>query len=222
MATRKALTARQREVLDFITLYIGENGYPPTIREIGAQMNIRSTNGVNDHLKALEKKGYIIKDDLKSRALRLTQPEKPRAAPSPKQVVSGSQVEIPLVGRVAAGEPILAVENHSEKFHFDTQLLPDASDLFALRIKGDSMIEVGIRNDDLVFVRRGARASNGQIVIAMIEGEATCKTYYHEGDRVRLQPENAELEPIIVHESDFRESMILGTVVGVFRRYRSA
>jgi repressor LexA len=215
-ATRAKLTARQREALDFINHCIDERGFPPTMREIGEQMGIRSTNGVNDHLKALERKGYLQRDYLKSRALR--------TADSP-QLVS-----VPLVGDVAAGQPALAIEQAEETLRLDKALLghagnvhaPSAAgadgELFALRVKGESMIEDGIFDGDYVFVRRQQSARKGETVVAMVDDEATVKRFYPEQGRVRLQPANSEMEPIYVGADEGRELSILGIVVGVFRR----
>lgn len=201
---RAKLTDRQREVLDFITHCIEERGFPPTMREIGEQMGIRSTNGVNDHLKALERKGYLQRDYLKSRALR--------TADSPQMV------NVPLVGDVAAGLPVLAVEQAEETLRMDRSLLGKGDDLFALRVSGDSMIEDGIFDGDYVFVRRQVSARSGETVVARIDEEATVKRFYPEGGRIRLQPANASMEPIYVDPSAGQEMQVLGVVVGVFRR----
>ena len=212
----KRLTARQREILDYITASISDRGYPPTIREIGREMGIRSTNGVNDHLKALERKGYLRRDDLKSRAMRpVKMPDAPGPAANSDDL---DTVEIPLLGRVAAGEPILAVEQAEDSVKVDRVLLGGHREVFALRIVGESMIEDGIFDGDYVFVKKTPTANTGDIVIALIDEEATCKRYYPEGERIRFQPANSEMEPIYVHKRDFRETMIIGRVVGVYRR----
>ncbi len=212
----KRLTARQREILDYITASIVERGYPPTIREIGREMGIRSTNGVNDHLKALERKGHLKRDDLKSRAMRpVKMPEMPGPAANSDDV---DTVLIPLLGRVAAGEPILAIEQAEDSVRVDRVLLGGHREVFALRIVGESMIEDGIFDGDYVFVKKTPTASTGDIVIALIDDEATCKRYYPEGERIRFQPANSAMEPIYVHKKDFRETMIIGRVVGVYRR----
>lgn len=216
----KRLTARQREILDYITDSIADRGYPPTIREIGKTMGIRSTNGVNDHLKALERKGFLRRDDLKSRAMRpVKQPgegDEPVVANDdrdPRDII-----DVPLLGRVAAGEPILAVEDAEDSVRVDRVLLGGHREVFALRIVGESMIEDGIFDGDYVFVKKTPTAAPGDIVIALIDDEATCKRYHPEGDRIRFQPANASMEPIYVHRRDFRETMIIGRVVGVYRR----
>lgn len=202
----KGLTDRQQEILEFISTSIQDRGYPPTIREIGEHMGIRSTNGVNDHLKALERKGFLRRDDLKSRAMR------------PVHLDDADVIEIPVLGKVAAGQPILAVEDAEDTVRIDRCLVGGEREMFALRIVGDSMIGDGIHDGDYVFIRKSPTARSGDIVIAMIEDEATCKRYYPEGDRIRFQPANAALAPIFVHRRDFRETMILGKVVGVYRR----
>jgi repressor LexA len=210
----KGLTDRQKQILDFITVYITEQGYPPTIREIGKQMGIRSTNGVNDHLKALERKGYLRRDDLKSRAMRPVGLGVPAKASPPVDDL----VRVPVLGRVAAGQPILAMEESDDFVRMDPALLGQEGEVFALRIVGESMIEDGIFDGDYVFVRQGATANRGDTVIALIDGEATCKRYYPEGDRIRFEPANQSMEPIYVHRRDYRDTMLLGRVVAVFRR----
>jgi len=209
---RDLLTDRQREILDFITRSITSRGYPPTLREIGTHFGIRSTNGVNDHLRALEKKGYLQREDLKSRALRpVTALGKPREAAS-------EVVDVPLLGRVAAGVPLLAVENVNETVRVDRFFIGQTREVFALRVKGDSMIEDGIFDGDYIFVRKQLNASKGETVVAMIEGEATVKRYYPEGDVIRFQPANAAMQPILVRKRDFKSVNLLGVVVGVYRR----
>lgn len=216
----KGLTSRQREILDFITRSIQQNGYPPTIREIGQHMGIRSTNGVNDHLKALERKGFLTRTDLKSRAMRPTHMVEAKPDPVVESPAANTDdiVQIPVLGRVAAGEPILAVEHAEDTVRIDRFLLGGQREVFALRIVGESMIEDGIFDGDYVFVRKTPSANKGDTVIALIDGSATCKRFYPEGDRIRLQPANASMAPIYIHKRDFRETMILGKVVGVYRR----
>ncbi|MBN2362270.1 MAG: transcriptional repressor LexA [Deltaproteobacteria bacterium] len=209
------LTDRQAEVLRFIERRIVEQGYPPTLREIGEELGIRSLNGVNDHLKALERKGLLARDGHRSRALALARRSDGlvRAA-----LAAGRTVTVPLCGRVAAGEPILAVEQAEQSVTIDSFLVGDATRVYALKVVGDSMIEDGIFDGDFLFVRKQPTADRGSIVVAMIEGEATVKRFYPERDRIRFQPANSRLKPIYVRRSEFRETMILGTVVGVFRR----
>src|SRR5688572_19374543 len=172
MAERGYLTDRQKDVLEFIQESISGRGYPPTLREIGEKMGIRSTNGVNDHLKALEKKGYLAREDLKSRALRPLKMDglvKLEAAAQDDDLV-----EVPVVGRVAAGAPLLAVENVSDTVKVDRFFLGSspAKETFALRVKGDSMIDDGIHDGDFIFVRKSLTADKGDIVVALIEDEA--------------------------------------------------
>jgi repressor LexA len=226
-----ALTQRQREILDFISASIAERGFPPTLREIGEHFHIRSTNGVNDHLKALEKKGHLRREDLKSRAMRPVLPDgsgemvplrRPAMGTGNVQLVSSGDdmAEIPILGRVAAGEPILAVENVTDTVRIDRMLIGASAgrELFGLRIVGESMIEDGIFDGDYVFVKKTPSAHAGDIVVAMIEGEATVKRYYPEGDRIRFQPANSNMTPIIVRRSEFKSVDIIGIVVGVYRR----
>ncbi|HTA19952.1 MAG TPA: transcriptional repressor LexA [Polyangia bacterium] len=223
--TRGVLTDRQQEILGFITQSIEERGYPPTLREIGEHFGIRSTNGVNDHLRALEKKGHLQREDLKSRALR------PVGAPASASAANASRkddprlsdmVEIPVVGRVAAGLPLLAVENVQDTVHVDRFFIGQSREVFALRVKGESMIEDGIFDGDYIFVKKQLQASRGDIVVAMISGpsgdEATVKRYYPEGDSIRFQPANAAMQPIIVKKKDFRSVNLIGIVVGVYRK----
>ncbi len=201
----KGLTKRQKVVLDFIQRCIETRGYPPTLREIGAHMDIHSTNGVNDHLKALEKKGFLKRDDMKSRALR------------PTHEVRRDMMEVPILGRVAAGEPLLAVEDSQESVKVDRSLLQGSREVFALRVKGDSMIEAGILEGDTIFVRRQREARRGEIVVALIGDEATVKYYFPERDYVRFQPGNASMAPILVRKDDHKSVRILGLVVGLYR-----
>jgi repressor LexA len=221
--TRGVLTDRQREILDFITQSIDERGYPPTLREIGVHFGIRSTNGVNDHLRALEKKGHLQREDLKSRALR------PVGAAGPASSALGAArraedrrmadvVEIPVVGRVAAGLPLLAVENVQDTVHVDKFFIGQTREVFALRVKGESMIEDGIFDGDYIFVRKQLQANRGDIVVAMIEDEATVKRYYPEGDNIRFQPANSAMQPIIVKKRDWKSVNLIGIVVGVYRK----
>ena len=223
-----ALTQRQRDILDFISASIMERGFPPTLREIGEHFNIRSTNGVNDHLKALEKKGHLRREDLKSRAMRPVLPDGSgevvplRRTPmgtGVMEVVTGDDMaEVPILGRVAAGQPILAVENATDTVRIDRVLIGGHREVFGLRIVGESMIEDGIFDGDYVFVNKTPAARAGDIVVAMIEGEATVKRYYPEGDSIRFQPANSNMQPIIVRKSEFRSVDIIGIVVGVYRK----
>ncbi|HEY5951542.1 MAG TPA: transcriptional repressor LexA [Kofleriaceae bacterium] len=225
----EALTQRQREILDFISASIVERGFPPTLREIGEHFNIRSTNGVNDHLKALEKKGHLRREDLKSRAMRPVLPDgsgeiipmgRRAMGTGDVQLISDNDdmAEIPILGKVAAGQPILAVEAATDTVKVDRVLVGNHREVFGLRIVGESMIEDGIFDGDYVFVKKTPSAHTGDIVVAMIDGEATVKRYYPEGDRIRFQPANQNMSPIIVRRADFKSVDIIGIVVGVYRK----
>lgn len=215
----QGLTHRQQMVLDFIRTQIHERGYPPTLREIGSFMGIRSTNGVNDHLQALERKGYLKRDDMKSRALVPT-----AAMPAPASSLDSRAthdpdfVDVPVLGRIAAGVPALAEENMQDSVRVDRVLLGGAREVFALRVKGDSMIGAGIHDGDYLFVRKQPTARNGQIVVALIDSEATVKYFFAERDVVRLLPANESYRPIVVRRQDFRETQVLGVVVGLYRK----
>lgn len=193
------LTTRQRDVLDFISAKINGRGYGPTVREIGEQFEINSPNGVMCHLKALEKKGLITREPNMSRAIQLT---------------SAAQEErgMPLVGQIAAGSLTEAIEQ-AERFEFET-FFPPKKNQYALRVKGDSMIEAAIADGDIVIVRKTKTAHKGDIVVAMTdEGEATLKYWYPEKNRIRLQPANSDMEPIYC-----RNVEVLGVVTGVVRQ----
>ena len=212
------LTDRQREILSFIVKETENRGFPPTIREIGEEMDIRSTNGVNDHLKALERKGYLTRGEQQSRSLVPTKRARFHLGLGNRRDIG--LIEVPLVGRVAAGAPILAAENIEDSIKIDSSLIGLSKDVFALKVKGESMIEDGIFDGDIVFVRKASTAQNGEIVVAMIEEEATVKRYFPEGDRIRLQPANSAMQPIYVSKSEARNTFIAGIVVGVYRRIK--
>ena len=219
----QGLTQRQQMVLDFIRQSIVDRGYPPTLREIGARMGIRSTNGVNDHLRALERKGYLTREDMKSRALRPTN----LAAQALGELEGvglevpandADMVEIPVVGRVAAGLPLLAEEHIIDTVRIDRSLVKGGREVFGLKVHGDSMIDAGILSGDYIFVKKQLTASRGEIVVALIGDEATVKYYFPEKDHVRFQPANKNMAPIYVRAADFKPTMLLGVVVGVYRR----
>lgn len=212
---RPALTQRQAQALQYISHCLTARGYPPTLREIGEHMGIKSTNGVNDHLKALERKGYLVREELKSRALRPID-----YVDQTQKAANDDSIEVSIIGRVAAGAPILAEENVIDRVTVDRYFLGAAQgkEVFGLVVRGQSMIDDGIHDGDYIFVRKQSTANTGEIVVAMIDGEATCKRYYHEGNRVRLQPANEAMEPIYVSSDEFRSIGILGKVVGVYRR----
>ena len=204
------LAPRQREVLEVIASWVQQRGIPPSLREIGDVLGIRSTNGVADHIKALVRKGYIerVSGSGIARGLRLT-------AKCTGTFHESSTVVVPIVGQVAAGAPILAQENYDGSIHVDSSMVPAGSTVFALRIRGDSMIGDGILDGDTVFVKQQSTARKGEIVIAMVEDEATCKRFYNEGDHVRLQPSNPDMAPILVAAN--QPLVLLGVVVGLYR-----
>jgi repressor LexA len=209
----QGLTKRQEQTLEFIRKSIRDRGYPPTLREIGEHMGIRSTNGVNDHLRALERKGYLRREDMKSRALQVV--DAPLEASND---TTDGVVEVQVLGRVAAGLPLLAEENVIDTVRVDRMLVNGGREIFGLRVTGDSMIEAGILSGDYIFVRKQSVAERGDIVVALIGDEATVKHYYPEKDYVRFQPANSQMAPILVRATDFRSTMLLGKVVGVYRR----
>lgn len=211
------ITDRQKEILQYIVRTSEERGYPPTIREIGEEMDIRSTNGVNDHLKALERKGFLTRGEQQSRSLVPT--KRARLVLGLGKKADPTMVDVPLLGRVAAGAPILAQQHIEDTVRIDSFLLGgNGREVFALRVKGQSMIDDGIHDGDFIFVKKAPSASPGDIVVALIEDEATVKRFYPEGDRVRFQPANKDMQPIYVAKSEFRQTMILGKVVGVYRK----
>lgn len=212
------LTERQQAVLEFIEGSINHRGYPPTLREIGNHLGIKSTNGVNDHLRALERKGYLTREDMKSRTLRLTQSLGDDSPPANGNGHTTSElVEVPIVGRVAAGNLAEAIEDPEDTVHVDRMLIGTNREVFGLRISGESMIEAGIHDGDYVFVRKQLEAKRGDIVIALVGDEATCKYFEPEQDHIRLQPANARMAPILIPRQDWRSTQILGVVVGLYR-----
>ena len=198
----KPATERQQRILDVIRAFTAEHGYPPSVREIGERVGLSSSSTIHAHLKALEKRGLISRDPTKPRALRSEQP-----APLPDAVV------MPIVGKVAAGVPITAEEHLEGEFVLPTAFVPRGSNAFMLRVQGDSMIEAAILDGDLILVRPQKMASNGEIVVAMVDGEATVKRFYREDGRVRLQPENRSMTPIYASDVE-----IIGRVEAVVRR----
>ena len=214
----KGLTQRQRRVLDFIASFVSEHGFPPTYREIAAHLGIRSTNGVNDHLRALERKGYVSRQNQSARTLRVlrTSDGRPFQAAGP-ETAPGEEAGIPVLGQVAAGALSEAVEHAEEHLPLDPSLFgAEEGRLFALRIRGESMIEAGIHDGDVVFVDRSVPPRRGDIVVAMVGDEATCKYYFPEGGHVRLEPANREMAPILVPGPSLQ---VAGVVTGVLRRY---
>jgi len=244
------LTDRQRAVLEFISESISDRGFPPTLREIGNRLGIRSTNGVNDHLRALERKGYLTREDMKSRTLRLVRTPDGRTmsegedddlpdldangdlgghglrgvtsmaglATRAANDADDDLLTIPIVGRVAAGLLAEAIQHPEDSVRIDRMLVGGNRDVFGLRIVGESMIEAGIHDGDYVFVRKQLTANRGEIVIALVGDEATCKYYYPERDHIRLQPANSTMAPILIPKTDWRSTQIMGVVVGIYRR----
>ena len=207
------VTKRQQAVLDCIEACIQEKGYGPTVREICQSLGLSSPSTVHVHLKALEEKGLIKRDPLKSRSITLTHPhDEARVIENVIAPSFGRVVEVPLVGNVAAGSPILAEENITDTMTLPTDIVGDAPS-FMLSVRGDSMIEAGINDGDYVVVKEQPVANNGDIVVALIDDGATVKRFYREKDHIRLQPENSSMDPIIT-----RDCSIAGKVVAVFRR----
>ena len=203
----KDLTKRQQEIFEFIKKYSARTGYPPTVRDIGKAVGLASSSTVHAHLANLEKLGLLRRDPSKPRAIEMLD----KAVDAAKSVVSG-QSGLPLVGHVAAGQPILAEEN-IEDYVQVPGIAGGEEGQFVLAVRGDSMIDAGILDGDFVVVQRQDTATNGEIVVALVGEEATVKRYFREDDHIRLQPENSEMEPIRT-----REAVVLGRVVGVFRR----
>ncbi len=204
------ITKRQQAVLDDIERHIAEKGYGPTVREVCEDLGLSSPSTVHVHLKALEEKGFIKRDPLKSRSISLTYAVEQAIDSFVSEV--RDIVSVPLVGSVAAGMPILAEENITDHLKLPTEIVGDAPS-FMLSVRGDSMIEIGINDGDYVVVKEQPVANNGDIVVALLEDEATIKRFYKESDHIRLQPENSQMEPLIVTDCS-----IVGTVVAVFRR----
>lgn len=200
----EGLTPRQRQVLDYIKEQVRRKGYPPSVREIGEAVGLSSSSTVHGHLARLEEKGMIRRDPTKPRAIEVLGDEGlyPQRHPF---------VMVPLVGKVTAGEPILAVENIEDHFPMPEQLIQDEN-VFMLTVRGDSMIEAGIFDGDYVVVRQQSAADNGDIVVAMLGDEATVKRFYKERDHVRLQPENSRLAPIRA-----KDVQVMGKVIGLYR-----
>ncbi len=210
---KKELTARQQEILNFIQDFIDENNYPPTYREIGAKFNIASTFGVKRHIDALIKKGYLISGNNTSRTLSLVN-QGPKSGSSK---VAEDFLEIPLIGRVAAGYPVLAEENVEGYLSVGKDLIRKGSELFGLKVRGDSMIEAGILENDIVIVSIQKYAENGDIVVALLEGESTLKRFKKDNEGIKLIPENKEYPVIAIN--NYEEFSIIGKVVGLFRNY---
>lgn len=212
----KPLTPRQQNILNFIIKEVETRGYPPAVREIGREVGLSSSSTVHAHLTTLEKRGYIQRDPTKPRAIMIIRNAdgSPFTLGSDAPVADSAHdeiVDLPVLGNVAAGEPIFADENVEDKISFSMRFVRNEGS-FMLRIRGESMIKAGIMDGDYIIVAPQQTAQNGEIVVALIGDEATCKTFYYEKNMVRLQPENDEMEPIYVENP-----MIIGKVVGVYR-----
>lgn len=199
------ISKKQQEILDYMKDQILSKGYPPSVREICEAVNLKSTSSVHSHLETLEKNGYIRRDPTKPRAIEIVDDE--------FNITRRDLVSVPVLGSVAAGQPILAVENIAEYFPLPSEYMPN-EESFILIVKGDSMINVGVYNGDKIIVKKTNTASNGDMIVALVEDSATVKTFYHEGDHIRLQPENDNMEPIILDKVD-----IIGKVIGLIRMY---
>ena len=200
------ISNKQREILEYIKQEILNKGYPPAVREICEAVDLKSTSSVHSHLETLEKNGYIRRDPTKPRAIEIIDDN--------FNLTRREVVNVPLIGRVAAGQPLLAVENIETYFPIPAEFMPNA-EAFMLKVKGESMINAGIFDGDQILVERQSTAQNGDMVVALVDDSATVKTFYKEDGHYRLQPENDTMEPILVHEG----LQILGKVFGVFRLY---
>jgi repressor LexA len=211
----RPLTPRQQAVLAFLRAETARRGFPPTLREVGEHFGFRSTASARDHLRALERKGCLTRQPHLSRGIVLAAPPPPVAHSTTKKSKMPPR-GIPLLGEIAAGAPKLAIEQHDEALPIDPALF-GGGELFALRVQGDSMVEAGILNGDFALVRPQADVPNGAIVAALIDDAATVKRFFRHGRRVRLQPENPTMEPLLLDARD-AELRILGLVVGVIRK----
>ncbi len=200
------ITDKQREILEYIKKEILNKGYPPTVRDICEAVHLKSTSSVHSHLETLEKNGYIRRDPTKPRAIEIVDDS--------FNLTRREVVNVPMVGRVAAGQPLLAVENIESYFPVPSEFMPN-SETFMLKVKGESMINAGIFDGDQILVEQCKDARNGDMVVALVDDSATVKTFYKEDGHIRLQPENDSMEPIIVPDCQ-----ILGKVFGVFRFFR--
>ena len=197
------ISKKQEEILEYIKAQILERGFPPAVREICEAVNLKSTSSVHSHLETLEKNGYIRRDPTKPRAIEILD--------DTFNLTRREMVQVPIVGRVAAGEPLLAEQNIEEYYPIPVEFMPN-NECFMLKVRGESMINAGILDGDYVVVEKKNTASNGEMVVALIDDGATVKTFYKEEGIIRLQPENDNMEPFILESVD-----ILGKVIGVFR-----
>ncbi|MDR3315244.1 MAG: transcriptional repressor LexA [Coriobacteriales bacterium] len=211
MDSKAPLTERQQGILDFLQTFTVENGYPPSVRQIGEAVGLSSSSTVHSHLNSLTEKGYIRRNMSSARALTVVDDAKTKRQSFGLSELPCNVVQLPVIGRVAAGEPIFAEQNIEETLTLPTQIVGDSSS-FLLTVKGESMIEAGILDGDYIVVKEQQTARNGEIVVALIDDEATVKTYYREADRIRLQPENQTMDPIYV-----RDVVILGKVIALLR-----
>ncbi|AQS05308.1 MULTISPECIES: transcriptional repressor LexA [Clostridium] len=195
---------KQSEIYEFLKSYTESKGYPPSVREICEAVSLRSTSTVHGHLKRLEKKGMIKRDPSKPRALEIAELSMPKK----------EMINIPIIGKITAGSPILATENIEDTFTLPLDFIKHDRELFMLRVSGESMVNAGIRDNDLAIIESAQAAINGDIVVALIEDSATIKRFFKEKDHIRLQPENDAMDPIIVDDC-----MILGKLVGIFRSF---
>lgn len=210
-----ALNRREKAILKFIEKQVKLNGYPPSVREIGKAVGLKSTATVHGYIASLEKKGFVKKESQKGRTLKLLKgglEEDPNQETFKEAYTSKEMVDVPVIGRITAGAPILAVENVTDTFPIPIDFVGN-SESFMLTVRGTSMIEAGILDGDYILVKKQNVANNGEIVVALIEDEATVKTFYKEDGHIRLQPENSTMDPIIVPNCE-----ILGKVKGVFRK----
>jgi len=202
---------KQKKILEFVNKQVQEKGYPPSVREICKAVGFKSTSTVHAYLAALEEKGLIVKEPSKTRALKVVDKKRKNL----EGYISKQEIEnVPIIGRISAGQPVLAVENIEDTFPVPVEYLEN-SPSFMLKVKGDSMINAGILDGDYVVVKQQDTAVNGDIVVALIDDEATVKTFYKEKDYIRLQPENNSYEPIIVHDN----ITVLGKVIALFRKF---
>lgn len=204
--SRGKITDKQREILEYIKETILGKGYPPAVREICEAVHLKSTSSVHSHLETLEKNGYIRRDPTKPRTIEILDDD--------FALTRREMVQVPIIGTVAAGAPILADENIEDYMPIPVEMLPN-KEVFMLKVKGDSMIEAGIFNGDRVIVAKESTATNGEIVVALVDDSATVKTFYKEDGHIRLQPENASMDPIILDDVQ-----IIGKVIGLFRMMR--
>ncbi|MEQ1502969.1 MAG: transcriptional repressor LexA [Myxococcota bacterium] len=209
------LSPRQRDILDFIVGQVDQTGVVPSYREIGGALGIDSTNAVSDHIKALIRKGYVerVGEPGRPRSLRLTE----RATGF---LDSDAITVVPVLGRIAAGLPLLAEQNYEGSVRVDASMLPPGGKVFGLVVTGDSMIGDGILDGDTLFVRQKTDARDGEIAVVMVDGEATVKRIYREGERIRLQPSNPSMDPIYVDRRAGNDVTVIGVAVGVFRKIR--